>query len=58
MIAIAGTIGDGADALYAEGIDAIFGIAPGPAALPQLLADGPRNVERVCESIGRLLRLG
>jgi glycerate 2-kinase len=58
VIAIAGTIGDGADALYAEGIDAIFGIAPGPAALPQLLADGPRNVERVCESIGRLLRLG
>lgn len=58
VIAIAGTIGDGADALYAEGIDAIFGIAPGPAALPQLLADGPRNVERACESIGRLLRLG
>lgn len=58
VIAIAGTIGDGADALYAEGIDAIFGIAPGPAALPQLLKGGPRNVERACESIGRLLRLG
>ncbi|MGG3452661.1 glycerate kinase [Paenibacillus rhizolycopersici] len=58
VIAIAGTIGDGADALYTEGIDAIFGIAPGAAALPQLLADGPRNVARACESIGRLLRLG
>lgn len=57
VIAIAGTIGDGAEALYAEGIDAIFGTAPGPAALPQLLADAPRNVARACESIGRLLRL-
>lgn len=57
VIAIAGTIGEGADALYAEGIDAIFGITPGAAALPQLLAAGPRNVQRTCENIGRLLRL-
>lgn len=57
VIAIAGTIGEGADALYAEGIDAIFGITPGAAALSQLLAAGPRNVQRTCENIGRLLRL-
>ncbi|QJC50584.1 glycerate kinase [Paenibacillus albicereus] len=57
VIALAGYIGDGAEALYEEGIDAIFGIVPGAAELERLLADGPKNVERTCESIGRLLKL-
>jgi glycerate 2-kinase len=57
VIALAGYIGEGIDTLYAEGIDAIFGIVPGAAGLEQLLMDGPANVERTCENIARVLRL-
>lgn len=57
VIALAGYIGEGIDTLYAEGIDAIFGIVPGAASLEQLLANGPANVERTCENIARLLKL-
>lgn len=35
-------------ALNEAGIVATFGIAPGPAALPELLADTERNVEHLC----------
>lgn len=56
-IAIAGYIGEGIDTLYTEGIDAVFGIVPGAAGLGELLAEGPRNVERTCENIARLIRL-
>lgn len=42
-------------ALNEAGIVATFGIAPGPAALPQLLADTERNVEATCAAIAGLL---
>lgn len=58
VIALAGYIGEGIETLYAEGIDAIFGIVPGASSLEQLLAEGPANVERTCENIARLLKLG
>lgn len=57
VIALAGYIGEGVEVLYEEGIDAIFGIVPGASEIDKLLADGPRNVERTCENIGRLLKL-
>ncbi|QSF45963.1 glycerate kinase family protein [Paenibacillus tianjinensis] len=57
VISLAGYIGEGIDTLYAEGIDAIFGIVPGAGDLEQLLKDGPANVERTCENIARVLRL-
>lgn len=56
VIAIAGYIGEGIDTLYAEGIDAVFGIVPGAAELDKLLAEGPENVERTCENIARVLK--
>lgn len=56
VIAIAGYIGEGIDTLYAEGIDAVFGIVPGAAELDKLLAEGPVNVERTCENIARVLK--
>ncbi|CAI6080197.1 Glycerate 2-kinase [Paenibacillus sp. JJ-100] len=58
VIAIAGYIGEGIDTLYAEGIDAVFGIVPGAAGLEQLLQEGPANVERTTENIARVLKLG
>lgn len=56
VIALAGYIGQGIDTLYAEGIDAIFGIVPGASDLEKLLKEGPANVERTCENIARLLK--
>ncbi|CAM3373572.1 MULTISPECIES: glycerate kinase [Saccharibacillus] len=57
VIAIAGFVGDGIESLYDEGIDAVFGIVPGAARLPDLLAAGPENVARTCENIARVLKL-
>ncbi len=56
VIAVAGYIGEGIDTLYAEGIDAVFGIVPGASELDKLLAEGPQNVERTCENIARVLK--
>ncbi|WP_150265597.1 glycerate kinase [Paenibacillus tepidiphilus] len=58
VIAVAGYIGEGIETLYGEGIDAVFGIVPGASALDKLLAEGPANVERTLENIGRVLKLG
>lgn len=57
VIAIAGYIGEGIDSLYEIGIDTVFGIVPGAADIEKLLKDGPKNVERTCENIARLLRI-
>ncbi|UMV48521.1 glycerate kinase [Paenibacillus macerans] len=57
VIAVAGYIGEGIEALYEEGIDAVFGIVPGAGDLEKLLAEGPQNVERTCENIARVLKL-
>ena len=43
-------------ALRESGIVATFGITPGPAGLPELLADTERNVESTCAAIAGLLR--
>ncbi|MNN15421.1 Glycerate 2-kinase [compost metagenome] len=56
VIAIAGYIGEGIDTLYGEGIDAIIGIVPGASEIDKLLAEGPKNVERTCENIARILK--
>lgn len=56
VIAVAGYVGEGVEALHDEGIDAIFGIVPGAAELPDLLAAGPENVARTCENIARVLK--
>ncbi|SDT23958.1 glycerate kinase [Paenibacillaceae bacterium GAS479] len=57
VIALAGYIGEGVEVLYGEGIDAIFGIVPGASELEKLLTEGPKNVERAAENIGRLIKL-
>lgn len=43
-------------ALNEAGIVATFSIAPGPAALPELLTGTKRNVEATCAAIASLLR--
>lgn len=56
VIAVAGYIGEGIEALYDKGIDAIFGIIPELAPLDQTLKNGPKNIERTCENIARVLK--
>lgn len=57
VIALAGYVGEGIDQLYDLGIDAVFGIVPGAQSLAQALADGPANLSRTAENVGRLIRL-
>ncbi|MFT8212185.1 MAG: glycerate kinase [Symbiopectobacterium sp.] len=56
VIAVSGCVGEGVEALYGEGIDTIFGIIPRADNIEELLKDGPINMERACENIGRLLK--
>jgi len=58
VIAIAGAIGDGYQAVYEQGIDAVFGIAPGPIALDQSLAEAKKLIADVAERAIRLFMCG
>lgn len=55
VIAIAGNVGKGIDELYTEGIDAVFGIAPGAATLADLIDHAKDNLEMTTENIIRAL---
>lgn len=55
VVAFAGRIGDDIETLYAEGIDAIFGIMPGASTLEDALKQGEKNIERVSENVMRLM---
>lgn len=57
VIAVCGALGEGATPLYQEGIDAIFTLAPGADCIEHLLKTGAENMERVCENIGRLIKV-
>ncbi|GAX05275.1 glycerate kinase [Secundilactobacillus pentosiphilus] len=57
VIVLAGNVGKGIDSLYDEdAIDAIFPIVPGVTTLDQAIADGPQNLSRLAENVGRLIR--
>lgn len=55
VIAIVGTIGEGAESVYDHGVDAIVDIVSGPMSLEQALEDGITLIEKVTERIMRLL---
>ncbi|PKV03709.1 glycerate kinase [Bifidobacterium pseudolongum] len=55
VVAFAGSVGNGVEGLYGEGIDAVFGIVPGPQNLRQALACGAENLERCAENVARLI---
>lgn len=57
VIAISGSIGDGIDQLYSEGIDAVFGIIPGASTIETLVKEGAANMERTSENVARLIKL-
>ncbi|OJF03968.1 glycerate 2-kinase [Weissella confusa] len=55
VIGLAGYVGDGIDALYDLGIDAVFSIVPGAVDLPSAMKTGEANLTRTAENIARLL---
>lgn len=57
VIALAGSLGDGYQVLYAEGIGAAFSLVPGPLDLPQALANAATLLEQRSGDIARLWQL-
>lgn len=55
VIGLAGYVGDGIDALYDLGIDAVFSIVPGAVDLLTAMKTGEANLTRTAENIARLL---
>lgn len=58
VIAIAGSIGEGAKAVYAEGIDAMLGIAQTPMSLEDAVSDAVLLIADTAEQAARLLSIG
>lgn len=57
VIAIAGSLGDGYEAVYQQGIEAVFSVVNGAVTLEEALRCGAVNVERTAENIARVLRM-
>ena len=58
VIAIAGGIGEGAEAVYETGIDAMLGIAKEPMALEDAVKDAARLIADAAEQAARLIAIG
>ncbi len=58
VIAVAGTIGEGADVLYDMGISAMYSILESPMSLDEAIAKTPLLLETAGERIGRILLIG
>ncbi|MBV7492044.1 glycerate kinase [Pseudomonas sp. PDM30] len=57
VIVIAGTLGEGYQALYEHGIDAAFALASGPMTLEQACAEAPRLLRERATDVARVWRL-
>ena len=58
VIAIAGGIAEGAEAVYDAGIDAMLGIAQEPMSLENAVTDAPRLIADTAEQAARLVAIG
>ena len=58
VIAIAGGIAEGAEAVYEAGIDAMLGIVQEPMALADAVADASRLIADTAEQAARLIAIG
>lgn len=56
VVAVAGSLGEGYDALYEQGLAAAFSLVPGPLSLEEALAQAEGLLERTARDIGRLWR--
>jgi glycerate kinase len=57
VVILAGTLGEGYQALYEHGIDAAFAIVSGPMTLADACADAPRLLRERARDVVRLWRL-
>lgn len=57
VIAVAGTVGDGAEVLYSKGFNAIISIMDRPTTLEEAIRQTPELLESAGERIGRLINL-
>ena len=57
VIVIAGTLGEGYQALYTHGIDAAFALASGPMTLEQACAEAPRLLRERASDIARVWQI-
>ncbi|QOY38250.1 glycerate kinase [Anaerobacillus isosaccharinicus] len=57
VVAIVGSIGEGASAVYDYGVDAIIAIVPKPMSLNMAMENGAKLIEQTAENVIRLLNL-
>jgi glycerate kinase len=57
VVVLAGTLGEGYEALYEHGIDAAFALADGPMTLQEACTDAPRLLAERARDIARLWRV-
>lgn len=57
VIGIAGILGEGCDAVYRHGIDALFSIVPGTVSLETALANGEKYTEQLAENLARMISM-
>lgn len=57
VIAIAGSIGEGYEAVFDHGIDAAFSVVNGVVTLDEALRNGALNVERTAENVAQVLKV-
>lgn len=57
VIALAGSLGDGAEEVLSHGIDARFSVIPRPCSLEEALANGGENLQRTARSVAATIRL-
>lgn len=58
VIAIAGSIGAGSEAVYEHGISALFSVVPRAVTLPEALEKADENIERTAKNVASVIRLG
>lgn len=57
VIAVAGSIGTGYEAVFEQGIDAVYSLSSGPNTLEVALAEGPASLQRWAENMARFYQI-
>lgn len=58
VICLSGSLGDGADAVLEQGIDAVMSIVPGPMTLSECMANGAVLIETAAARLCRMIKVG
>jgi glycerate 2-kinase len=58
VICLSGGLGDGADDVLAQGIDALASAVPGPMTLEECMARGPELIEAAAARLCRMVKVG